>query len=189
MHLPRPQLSLRLLPLMDIIFILLAFFMILPHGAQQRKTALMPSLENLKNTDELVEVVEDVPFHVQILPERKVKIRSKVSPWRWVKSSQTISSKKDLNAFLKKIEGLLKEAEGFRKELQKKWDQAKASGKKLSRSPKILIQMEIHSLATIWLPFKLRDFFQTLTGEDLMSPASPKNPKKGSQYILTLRRM
>lgn len=66
MSIQRPRIAKRLVPLLDVLFLLLAFFIVMPHGMRsvQRKLAPPPDWQ-AKEIEELVELRQDADGRVR----------------------------------------------------------------------------------------------------------------------------
>ena len=180
MNIPQPKLAVRLLPFLDITFILLAFFMILPHGSFEKKTASIPKVEKLREESEQLEISSDIPVYLQILPNGKAKIKIQVFSWKWDFHNFDFSQARKKEAFLAKFEEMekqflqvLAQADKIRAKRER---QMSSTIKKRGRPPKVFIQVEIHRYATIRLPLKFVSFLEKYTRQ---------NP----QFIFALRRV
>lgn len=160
MKIPQPRLAVRLLPFMDITFILLAFFMIMPHGSFEKKTSKTPQVKKLKETAQDIEVSPDLPVYIQIGSDKKVKIKAQSSSFKWdfhtfdfAKIGRNAENfRREYQKFLTKLTEVLKSQEKRRALREERWERSKSKGSRYGRAPQVFIQVEIHKYAAIRLP-------------------------------------
>lgn len=161
---PRPRLAIRLLPLLDVIFILLTFFIILPHGVYRKRAGERPEVREFRSDSiRLKKVSSDVPVFIRVLPDDWVYVKAKVSSYRWAPGEGKpfkfqVRTKGDWERLVGVLEGLFRRSNRYRLSLM-----SSRGGEELERGLRplrVFIQLEVHRYAYLRLVWHLRRFLQ-----------------------------